>query len=49
VYDSLARGGIKGIGARANQIGLLRGSTGRLKGLTEMAHRAIGYTERRKE
>jgi hypothetical protein len=26
----------KGIGARTNQIGILRGSTGCLKGLTEM-------------
>ncbi len=30
----LDRGGIKGIGARTNQTGILRGSAGCLKGLT---------------
>jgi hypothetical protein len=33
----LDRGGIKGVGAGTNPTGILRGSTGCLKGLTEMA------------
>jgi len=33
----LDRGSIKGVGAGTNQIGILRGSTGSLKGFTEMA------------